>query len=158
MDCAALVLGIITLIITLAIHSEVRQALSRINVMIDILPGAYDVNRLIKDIENTGDQRGHVISYAPKNTYIAFCAPWPETSRYKKIKNRIWKWIFKLTQLWSGDIYESLVQTSKSGKWAFNYAIMGSSSMSQLIAEGWEPFSVTRDHKIWLRKLVETKE
>jgi hypothetical protein len=99
---AALALSVFTLIIALFIHSEVRQALSRINAIIDTLPGSYDVKRLIKDIEDTGSQRGHVISHVPKNTHIAFKMPPPEIPRPKKIKNKIWKWIFKLTQVWSG--------------------------------------------------------
>lgn len=155
MDLAALVLATVTLVIALFIHSEVRQALSRINAIIDTLPGADDVQRLIKDIENTGDQRGHVMSHALKNTYIKYVAPWPETPHYKKIKNKIWSWIYRLAQVWSGDVYEQLVLPSKPRQWAFKSALTGSSKADDFIVDGWEPFSVTNDGTIWFRKLVE---
>lgn len=158
MDLAALVLAAVTLVIALFIHSEVRQALSRVNAIIDTLPGAYDVKRLIKDIEDTGDQRGHVVSHAPKNTYIRYTVPWPETPRYKKIKNKIWRGIFGLAQVWSGDVYEQLVLPSKPAKWAFNSALSGSCEAEKFIAEDWEPFSVTSENKLWFRKLVEASE
>ena len=51
-----LAVGVITLVIALLIQSVTKDALDRINAMVDTLPGAHDVRRLLEDMKETGDE------------------------------------------------------------------------------------------------------
>ena len=86
----SLAVGVITLVIALLIQSITKDAVDRINAIVDTLPGAHDVRRLLEDIEETGDVRGQVICDGPKNTHIAWIMPPPEVPLTKRIKKRFW--------------------------------------------------------------------
>jgi len=160
MGIAALMVALVTLVIAVSIHSEMRHLLGRINAIIDTLPGAYDAMRLIEDIERTGEQRGHVVCDSPKNTHISWdlAIPSPKTPRSKKIKSQIWRCIRRLAHSWSGDIYEPLVQPPRTKKWELNSAFVGNAEAEEFLAKGWEPFSVTSDNKLWVRKVRDVEE
>ena len=83
-----LAVGVITLVIALLIQSVKKDALYRINAMVDTLPGAHDVRRLLEDMKETGDVRGRVICDEPKNTHMAWIMPPPELPLTKRIKKR----------------------------------------------------------------------
>jgi len=112
MEIASLMLAIITLIFALFIHSETREALSRINIMLDTLPGAHDVHRLIDDIEKTKQRRGRIICDKPKNTHISYAMPFTDIPLGIRIRNNFWRFIKRLAGYLSGDIYESIVEPS----------------------------------------------
>ena len=144
--------AVFTLILAIFIHSETRDTLGRMNAITDTLPGAYDVNRLIGDLEKTGELRGRVVCDAPKNTHIGWSLLPPEIPWRKRIKNKIWRFIRTVANYWSGDIYESMVEESKMGKWEITSGWKTSSAVNELLMQGWEPFSMTSDGKVWLRK------
>lgn len=150
---ASLIIAAITLVLAVFIHSETRDIFSRINLIIHTLPGAHDVNRLIRDIEKSKEDRVRVVCDAPKNTHLKFTQPAPKISRYRRIKNVFWESIRKLTGCWSGDIIEeSVIQESVIGTWKIKSRPEGSSDLAKLLSTGWEPFSITPDKQVWVRK------
>jgi len=88
--CASLAVGIVTLVFALLIQSVTKDTLVRINAIVDTLPGAYDVRRLLEDIEKTGQVRGKVMCDEPKNTHIDWIEPAPEETLTKRIKRIFW--------------------------------------------------------------------
>lgn len=86
----SLTVAVITLVIALLIQSVTKDALDRVNAIVDTLPGAQDVRRLLEDMERTGEVRGKVICDEPKNTHIAWIMPPPEVPLAKQIKKRFW--------------------------------------------------------------------
>jgi hypothetical protein len=150
---ASLVIAVLTLFLAVFIHSETREALGRINAISDTLPGAYDVKRVIRDMEDTKQRRGKVVCDAPKNTHVEYSMPAPDIRPAERRKNTFWRLIRKLASYWSGDIYESVVEESpKMGKWEVISAGIGTAELEKRLTEGWEPFSVTDSSTIWLRK------
>jgi len=150
---ASLAITAITLVLAVFIHSETRDIFSRINLIIHTMPGAHDVNRLIRDIEKSKQDRVRVICDAPKNTHLAFTQPAPKISHYKRIKNVFWESIRKLSGYWSGDIVEeSVIQESVIGTWEIKPSPIGSPGLTELLNKGWEPFSITSDNQVWVRK------
>jgi len=150
---ASLVIAAITLVLAVFIHSETRDIFSRINLIIHTLPGAYDVKRCIDDIEKSKEDRVRVVCDAPKNTHLAFTQPAPEISRYRWIKNGFWEFIRKSAGCWSGDIIDaSVIQESVIGTWEIKSSPIGSPDLATLLSKGWEPFSITPDKQVWIRK------
>lgn len=150
---ASLIIAAITLGLAVFIHSETRDIFSRINLIIHTLPGAHDVKRCIDDIEKSKEDRVRVICDAPKNTHLAVTQPAPNISQYRRIKNRFWEFIRKSAGRWSGDIIdESVIQTSVIGKWKIQSSPEGSADLDKLLSTGWEPFSITPDKQVWVRK------
>lgn len=88
--CVSLAVGIVTLGFALLIQSVTKDTLERINAIVDTLPGAYDVRRLLEDMENTGQVRGKVVCDEPKNTHIDWAMPPPEVPLTKRIKRIFW--------------------------------------------------------------------
>lgn len=152
MVVASLVVAVITLVLALFIHSETREMLGRMNAITDTLPAAYDVNRVIKDREKSRQERAKIVSDVPKNTHIAFHGSGPEIPRFRRVKNAFWNFMRKLASCWSGDIYESIVEERKMGKWEIKSGIIESPEIKTLLAQGWEPFSMTDTNMTWLRK------
>ena len=150
MDIAALIVAIITLIFALFIHSEVRDTLSRLNAIMDTSRGAYDVNRVIKDIEKNKARRGTVICTEPKNTYVS----WKPLSPQKlNLKDRFWMWIRTIASWFSGDTYQSVVEDENiEKKWEVTAENIIFGNMDELLRKGWEPFSVTDNRRMWFRK------
>jgi len=150
---ASLVIATITLVLAVFIHSETRDIFGRINLIIHTLPGAHDVKRCIDDIEKSKQDRVRVVCDAPKNTHLAFALPAPEISRFRRIKNGFWESIRKLAGYLSGDIIEeSVIQESVIGKWEIQSSPEGSPALAKLLSTGWEPFSITPDRQVWVRK------
>ena len=153
MIVASLIIAVITLVLAVFIHSETRDIFSRINLIIHTLPGAHDVKRCIDDIEKSKEDRVRVVCDAPKNTHLAFTQPAPEISRYRRIKNGFWGFMRKLTGCWSGDIIDaSVIKESVIGKWEIQSSPEGSPALAKLLSTGWEPFSITPDKEVWVRK------
>lgn len=153
MVVASLVIALVTLILALFIHSETRDIFSRVNLMVHTLPGARDVNRCIRDIENSKEERATIVCDAPKNTHLEFVQPAPKISRPRRIKNGFWRFLRKVAGCWSGDVFhESMVRESGLGKWQIRCVGIGSSALGTLLKGGWEPFGVTRANEVWLRK------
>lgn len=153
MVVASLVVAVITLGLAFFIHSETRDIFSRVNLILHTLPGAYDVRRCIDDIERSKEDRVKVVCDAPKNTHLAFIQPAPKISRFRRMKNRFWRFIRKLASYWSGDIVdESVVQESVIGKWEIKPSTINSKDLDELLNKGWEPFSITPDNQVWVRK------
>ena len=153
MIVASLIIGAITLILAVFIHSETRDIFNRINLVIRTLPGAHDVGRCIDDIEKSKEDRVRVVCEAPKNTHLAVTQPAPKISRYRRTKNGFWGFVRKSAGCWSGDIIdESVVQTSVIGKWKIQSSPEGSTNLDKLLTSGWEPFSITPDKQVWVRK------
>lgn len=150
---ASLIIAAITLVLAVFIHSETRDIFSRINLVIHTMPGAHDVNRLIRDIERSKQDRVRVVCDAPKNTHLKFTQPAPKISRYRRIKNVFWESIRKLAGYWSGDIIEeSVIQESVIGTWEIKSSSIGNPDLAELLNKGWEPFSITSDNQVWVRK------
>lgn len=153
MAVASLVIAAITLLLAVFIHSETRDISGRTNSIINTLPGAYDVRRCIDDIEKSKQDRVRVVCDAPKNTHLAFTQPAPKISWYRRTKNRFWEFIRRLAGYWSGDIIdESVIRTSVIGKWEIQSSPEGSPALARLLSTGWEPFSITPDKQVWVRK------
>ena len=152
-------IAVITLIIALLIHSETRDVLGHIKAITYTLPGTYDVDRLREDIEKTGEIRGKVICVASKHTHIDWAIPaYDEIPRGKRIKIRFWKFLSKLSNYLSGNI-DIPVVPRHSVQWDITSGLISSSEVSKLLMEGWEPFSVTNDNEVWLRKeIIKEKE
>jgi hypothetical protein len=150
---ASLIIAAITLVLAVFIHSETRDIFNRINLIIHTLPGAHDVKRCIDDIEKSKEDRVRVVCDAPKNTHLAVTQPAPKISQYRRIKNGFWEFIRKSAGCWSGDIIdESVIQTSVIGKWKIKSGPIDSPDLTDLLNEGWEPFSITPDKQVWVRK------
>jgi hypothetical protein len=150
---ASLVIAAVTLVLAVFIHSETRDIFSRINLVIHTLPGAHDVKRCIDDIEKSKEDRVRVVCDAPKNTHLAFTQPAPQISWYRRIKNGFWEFIRKLAGFWSGDTVDaSVITESVIGKWEIQSSPEGSADLDKLLITGWEPFSITPDRKVWVRK------
>jgi len=150
---ASLVIAAITLVLAVFIHSETRDIFGRVKLIIQTLPGAHDVKRCIDDQEKSKEDRATVVCDAPKNTHLAFTQPAPRVSRYRRTKNGFWEFIRKLAGCLSGDIIdESVIQTSAIGKWRIRSSPEGSADLDRLLSTGWEPFSITPDKQVWVRK------
>ena len=157
MVVASLVIALVTLILALFIHSETRDIFSRVNLMVHTLPGARDVNRCIKDIEDSKEERATIVCDAPKNTHLAWELPALTISRRRRIKNGFWRFLRKVTGCWSGDVFhESIVKESGLGKWEIKSVNMRSSDLGRLLRGGWEPFGVTPANEVWVRKHFST--
>ena len=153
MAVASLVVAVITLLLALFIHSETRDIFSRVNLMVHTMPGALDVNRCIKDIENSKERRATIVCDAPKNTHLAFVLPAPKIPWLRRMRNGFWRCLRKLAGCWSGDIFhESMVKESDLGKWEIKSCNIGSSDLDKLLTGGWEPLSVTSGNQVWVRK------
>ena len=153
MAIASLIIAIITLVFAVFIHSETRDIFGRINLIIHTMPGAHDVNRLIRDIERSKQDRAKVVCDAPKNTHLAFTQPAPKISWHRRTRNVFWEYVRKLTGYWSGDIIdESVIQESVIGKWEIKSGPMSSPGLLELLNKGWEPFSIASDNQVWVRK------
>ena len=150
---ASLIIAAVTLVLAVFIHSETRDIFSRINLIMHTLPGAHDVKRCIDDIEKSKEDRVRVVCDAPKNTHLAFTQPAPKISRYRRIKNGFWEFIRKSAGCWSGDIIDaSVIKESVVGKWEIQPSPEGSPALAELLSKGWEPFSITPDKQVWVRK------
>lgn len=150
LDIAAFVVATLTLMLALFIHSETRDALGRMNAIVDTLPGAHDVKRLILDMEKTKSRRGKVICRQPKNTYIAWE---PLSAESLSPKERFWRGIRKLANSLSGQVYDCVIEEVQlHKKWMITYRITGGSDLDELLTDGWEPFAVSGEDKIWLRR------
>jgi hypothetical protein len=150
---ASLLIAAITLVLAVSIHSETRDIFNRISLIMRTLPGAHDVERCIDDVEKSKEDRAVVVCDAPKNTHMAFTQPAPEISRYRRVKNGFWELVRKSASLWSGDIVDiSVIRESVIGKWTIKSSPEGSTELDRLLSSGWEPFSVTPDKQVWIRK------
>ena len=150
---ASFIIAVITLVLAVFIHSETRDIFNRVNLIIHTMPGARDVNRLIQDIEKSKEDRVKVVCDAPKNTHLDFTQPAPKISQYRRIKNGFWQLIRKLAGCWSGDIIdEPVIRTSGIGEWKIQSSPEGSTDLAKLLNTGWEPFSITPDKQVWVRK------
>lgn len=152
MEIAALVVAVITFALAILIHSETRDVFSRLNLLMQTLPGAHDVNRCVEDIEKSKEQKAIIVCDAPKNTHLAFTPSGPKISRLRRMKNVIWRIIRDSANLWSGDMYEIAVELSKIGEWKIESKSIGSPDLENLLKTGWEPFSATPDNQVWVRK------
>lgn len=153
MIVASLIIGAITLILAVFIHSETRDVFNRVNLIMHTMPGAHDVNRLIRDLDRAKEDRVIVVCDAPKNTHLHFTQPAPNIPQYRRIKNGFWEFIRKLAGYCSGNIIdESVVRTSGIGEWKIKSSPEGSSDLTKLLSTGWEPFSITPDNQVWVRK------
>jgi hypothetical protein len=150
--------AVFTLFVALLIHSETREALKHINTITYTLPGAYDVDRLNRDIEKTGEIRGSVVCVASKHTHIAWN---PSSSQKvtwgKRALNKIWGFTRDLSNGFSGNI-DIPVETPHNVKWDITSCHIKSPEEDKLLTLGWEPFSITNDDKVWLRKEVTAEE
>jgi len=150
---ASLVIAAITLVLAVFIHSETRDIFGRINLIIHTLPAAHDVKKCIDDQEKSKQERARVVCNAPKNTHLAFTMPAPEISRYRRTKNRFWEFIRRSAGCLSGDIIDtSVIKESVTGKWEIQSSPEGSADLDKLLITGWEPFSITPDRQVWVRK------
>ena len=147
----ALGVAIATLVIAILIQSTTRDALSHINAVAYTLPSSYDVNRIIEDIERTGEFRGEVVCNEPKTTNLAFKMPPKKTVPLNiLISNMLWKSIRKAANCFCGNI-DVPVKMSNKIVWEIK-SPAEKSKEEKLIAEGWEPFSVNNEDKLWLRR------
>lgn len=154
----SLAVSVITLIIALLIHSETRDVLSHVNTITYTLPGAYDVGRLRNDIEKTGEIRGKVICVASKHTHIDWSMPaYSKVSVTKQLIRIIWRAFHNFANCFSGNV-EIPVVAPPNVYWELKSGLITSSDLDKLIKQGWEPFSVTNDNKVWLRKEVIKKD
>ncbi len=153
MEIAALVVAVITLCLALLIHSETRENWRYLNAISYTLSGAYDVGRLIDDIEKTGEYRGKVIRDPTRVTHIAYRMPGENVPRLLWIMNKIWRCIRKIAYFFSGNIDVPQAR-AKTKKWEIESAKRTSQKARKLLTDEWEPFSVTTDDKVWFRKAV----
>lgn len=153
MEVAALVIAVITLCLALLIHSETRENWRNLNAISCTLPSAYDVGRLIDDIERTGEYRGKVIRDPTKATHIAYSMPGENVPRLQWRVNKIWRCIRKIAYFFSGNI-DVPQASAKTKKWEIKSARRASQKAKKLLTDGWEPFSVTIGDKVWFRKAV----
>jgi hypothetical protein len=150
--------AVFTLFIAILIHSETREALKHINTITYTLPGAYDIDRLKGDIERTGEIRGKVMCVASKHTHIAWYQPSLEkVPRAKRALNEIWRFIRNLSSGFSGNI-DIPVDAPHDVSWDITSCQIKSPEADRLLTLGWEPFSISNDDKVWLRKEVTAKE
>ena len=153
MALVSLIVAIITLCLAVLIHSETRDALSQVNLIVHTLPGTRDVKRCIDDIEKSGEQRARIVCDAPKSTHLAFTPSGQKVSRSRRAKNWLWEAIRKAASCWSGDIVdESVVQVSSTGRWDIKSGSLESKELTDLLNGGWEPFSIATDRQVWVRK------
>ncbi len=76
------------------IQSTTKRALNRIDAIISTLPGAHDVNRLLKDLEETGEVRGKIVCTARRNTRISWHVPSLHVpTGWEKVKRRFWHYM-----------------------------------------------------------------
>jgi len=158
MEIASLVVACVTLFLAFLIHSEARETWKHVDATISTLPGFHDIKRAIMDIEKTGEFRATVICDEPKSTHINWEMPPPgAVCLIKRKSNKIWEVFHKLANPIIGN-FEVPVGWTQRVKWEINSMSIGSAEVEKLLTEGWEPFSVTSDGKIWIRKEVkETK-
>jgi hypothetical protein len=153
MDIAALALAVVTLLITLFIQGETRRIFSRLNLMIHTMPGAFDMERCISDLENSKEDRATIICDSPKNTHLSFIQPAPKIGLARRAKNGFWRLLGDLAALLSGDEFKpEMVEPSRLGKWEIKCSAMGGRELSALLESGWEPFGITPDRRICVRK------
>lgn len=145
-------IAITTLVIAILIQSITRDVLSYINAVTHTLPSARDVDRIIDDIERTGQFRGKVVCHLSKTTNIHYNMPPKEVVPLKIwISAKIWKSIRRVANFFSGSI-DVPVMMPKRVVWETDSRSVGSSEVEELMASGWEPFSITNDGKLWLRR------
>ena len=152
MVIASLVIAIVTLVIAILIQSETREVLGNIDAIMKTSPGAYDVDRVRRDIETTGEYRAKVVCVAPKYTHISY-EPCSSSNVPRSVfrLNRLWRCLYSLAKRFSGDI-EIPVDKPCRIRWEIKSCCIGSEELNKSLAEGWEPFSVTTEGNIWLRK------
>ncbi len=153
----SLVVAAVTLFIAVLIHSETRDVLGHMNTITYTLPGAYDIERAKKDIERTGEFRATVVCVAPKHTHLAFDIPCSKVPRGLWTRNRMWKLLRGIATRFSGDI-EVKVEMPQRVKWEIKPYDVKGPELGKYLGEGWEPFSVTSEDRIWLRKMVKREE
>jgi len=147
----SLVVAAVTLFIAVLIHSETRDVLSHMNTIMYTLPGAYDVDRVRKDIETTGETRAKVICVASKHTHLAYEMPFSKIPRGLWVKNKVWKLLRRIAVYFAGDI-EIPVEMSKRIKWEIKSSYVRGEELGKSLSEGWEPFSIASDDRAWLRR------
>jgi len=146
--------AIVTLILALLIHSQTNNTLSRMKSIAYTSPGAHDVERLMRDIEKTGEFRGKVVCDMPKSTHIAYSMPPSGNMSLGTLaKNRIWRFIRSAADWFSKSI-DVEVEIALTTKWEIKFGNITSAETAGWLGEGWEPFSVTSDNNLWLRKRV----
>ena len=144
-------IAIATLVIAILIQSTTGDALSHINAVTYTLPSAYDVDRIMKDIEKTGQFRGKVVCNEPKTTNLAFEMPPKKAVPLNiLISAMVWKSIRKAANCFSGSI-DVPVKMPNKVVWEVKLPTE-TSEAEELMANGWEPFSTTNEGKFWLRK------
>ena len=111
----SLAVSLIALVFVVLVYSQTRETFRRISAIICTLPGAYDVERLMKDMEKTGETRGKVVCDAPKSTHIAYEMPFIRIPRVKLLNDKIWARVHVLADLISG-YYDIPVEREKSNK------------------------------------------
>ena len=153
----SLVVAAVTLFIAVLIHSETRDVLSHMNTIMYTLPGAYDVDRVRKDIETTGEIRAKVICVASKHTHLAYEMPFSKIPRGLWVRNRVWKLLRGIAARFSGNI-DIKVVAPQWVKWEFKPSDVENPELDELLGKGWEPFSVTSEGRVWLRKMVRREE
>lgn len=153
MEIAALVVAIITLFLALLIHSETRENWRNLNAISYTLPSAYDIGRLIDDIERTGEYRGKIIRDPTKVTHIAYRIPGEKVPRPQWVVNKIWRCVRKIAYFFSGNIDIPQARANNK-KWEIKSARRASPKAKRLLTDDWEPFSVTIGDKVWFRKAV----
>jgi len=153
MALVALVIAAVTLIVAVLIHSETRDALSQMKAIVYTLPGAHDVSRLMVDIEKTRELRGKVILHESKSTHIAYKPSGPKVPLVRWIPHKIWRFGLTIANCFSGNI-EIPLEKASGAKWETKSGLIKSPEVTKLLEEGWEPFSVTSDNNLWLRRRI----
>jgi hypothetical protein len=153
----SLVVAAVTLFIAVLIHSEARDVLGHVNAITYTLPGAYDIERAKKDIERTGEIRARVICVAPKHTHLAYEMPFSKVPRGLWTRTRIWELLRGIATRFSGDI-EVPVEMPQWVKWEIKPSDVKGPELDKLLSGGWEPFSVTSEDRVWLRRMVKQEE
>jgi hypothetical protein len=147
---AALIIALITLVFAVLIHSQTREVLNHINTITYTLPGAYDIERLKKDIEKTGEIRGKVVCITSKHTHIAF-GDFTRVSWKINIINAVWRFVHRIADWFAGNI-EIPIEMTRKVKWEITSGLIESQDVDKYLSEGWEPFSAASDGTVWLRK------
>ncbi|MFC1904388.1 hypothetical protein ACFLXT_01280 [Chloroflexota bacterium] len=108
------------------------------------------MKRVIRDIETTKTRRGQVICTEPKNTYVSLT---PLSAQPLPLKERFWMCIRRVANWLSGDTYDTVVDGEEAKKkWEITSGNIPNGQADKLLSEGWEPFSITSDDKMWLRR------
>ena len=160
----ALVIASFSLAMMFLIQSTTSDTLGRLNAIVDTLPGAYDVKRLLGDIEKTGMVRATVVCDEPKNTHIAWTPCSPEKPPLaKQLKKLFWGPIRSLANHFLSEVYipvekSSEIKDLETKRWEIKRCCITGEELDRFLAEGWEPFSVTSNDEVWLRGEVKAEE